>query len=231
MKHRLPIAIVLLGLLLPLCAWAQGDENEIPLGDVARAVRKEKQFPQHATIDNDNFSQFMDDAESRRMKGLLFSFDSLGKSIQVSAPDISCSLSFNAKTASLIGDPFIVRNLPDEEMPKLDGPATIEGDDLQVAVFNGTGWDLKEITLGLTIVRGPEMNAASYGEAKLVPAAVGSSEPALKRSDTTVLYHIPGTAAPFSNTVFHAPLGLTLSPDQEWHWAIVAARGIPPKAN
>jgi hypothetical protein len=116
-------------------------------------------------------------------------------------------------------------------MPKLDGPATIEGDDLQVAVFNGTGWDLKEITVGLTILREPEMNAASYGEAKLIPAAVGTSEPALKRSDTTVLYHIPGTVAPFSNTVFHAPLGLTLSPDQEWHWAIVAARGVPPKAN
>ncbi len=230
-KLYLPIVLVVLGLLLPRCAKAQSDDANTPLGDVARAMRKSKPLAAHTIIDNDNLSQIMQEVESRKLTGtrLLFSFDSVGKSFQVSSPDVTCSLSFSAQATALLSDPFVPRNLPKTELVKLDGPAAISGDSLQVAIFNGTVWDLREITVGLTILRRPAGNAAYYGVAKLLPAAAETAEPAVKRSDTTVLYHIKGTAAPFTNSIFRAPLGLTISPDQEWHWAIVEAQGIPPK--
>jgi hypothetical protein len=46
-----------------------------------------------------------------------------------------------------------------------------------------------------------------------------------------VLYHLNGSAAPFSTTLFHEPLGMQLDSDQEWHWAIIQAVGILPKAD
>ncbi len=48
-----------------------------------------------------------------------------------------------------------------------------------------------------------------------------------KQPDSTVLYHLKGSAAPSSTTVFHETLGTTLGQDQEWHWAIVQAKGVP----
>jgi hypothetical protein len=45
----------------------------------------------------------------------------------------------------------------------------------------------------------------------------------------TVLYHLKGSAGPFSTALFKQAIGISLSSDQEWHWAIVQARGIPPK--
>ena len=93
-------------------------------------------------------------------------------------------------------------------------------------------WNVREITLGLTIVRhGAETAAKSGGSAKLVTAATGSEAAgAEKRSDVTLLYKLNGTAAPFVTTVFKEPLGIPLSLDQEWHWAIVRAKGTPPPA-
>jgi hypothetical protein len=35
-------------------------------------------------------------------------------------------------------------------------------------------------------------------------------------------------AAPFAVTVFATPLNLEIGADQEWHWAIVQAKGYPP---
>jgi hypothetical protein len=129
----------------------------------------------------------------------------------------------------LITDPYVAQNLPQEELVKLEGPATVDGDALQVSVFNGTGWNLKEITVGLTIVRRAPATAAYYGSAQLVPAAAANSIPAEKHSDTTVLYHMKGTAAPLTTTVFRETLSTTLPPDQDWHWAIVEAKGLPPR--
>jgi len=226
------LAIAAFVLMLPLAAPAQWDSNETPLGDVARAMRKSAAPPAKTVIDNDNFSQIMDQVESSRLsRGLRFSFDSLGKEFQVAGPDVTCSLSFTSEATSLLSDPFVSRTLPDSERAKLDGPATIADDNLQIAVFNGSAWDLREITVTLTIVRKSDATPAMNGTGKLLPAAaIESIAPAAKHSDQSVLYHIKGAAGPMSNAVFRAPLGLTIAPEQEWHWAIVEAKGIPPKA-
>jgi hypothetical protein len=36
-------------------------------------------------------------------------------------------------------------------------------------------------------------------------------------------------APPFGVTVFAVPLNVEIGPDQEWHWAIVQAKGYPPQ--
>ncbi|HVO82225.1 MAG TPA: hypothetical protein VMT28_15930 [Terriglobales bacterium] len=230
----LPIAFLLLAGLLPGAAAGQSDSNDVSLGDLARALRKNKEAPKQTVIDNDNFAKFMDEMESRRLmsgNNLLFSFDGAGKTFQVSSPDVTCSLSFNAQASSLLSGSYVTQDLPDSELAKLDGPATINGDTLQLTVYNGSAWKVKEITVGLTILRRADVNTAFYGSAKLLPATVGPSPVSPeKRSDVTLLYHLKGTAAPFSTTVFTETLGANLGPDQDWHWAIVQAKGVPPPA-
>ncbi len=218
-------------------ASAQEDPDDVPLGDVARSLRKNP-APPETVIDNDNFWQVIDDAESRREAGasLVFSLDPGAKSFNVSSPDVTCSLSFTAKTASLISDPPVLNELPRTELAKLDGPATIDGDQLQVSMHNGTAWELREVVIGLTIVRRPEPgDPISYlGPAAVAPSIVGNASPPVRESfqkqpDTTVLLRMKGSAAPSSTTVFRTPLNFALFPDQEWHWAIVKAKGIPPQ--
>jgi hypothetical protein len=223
------IAVILLGFMSPDSLIAQSDTPDLSLGDLARSLRKSKGLPAHTVIDNENLTQVMDDVESQRLDGrLLFSFDGLGKSFKVSSPDVTCSLSFNAQATSLISDPYVPVSLPPDELAKLEGPATVDGDSLQVSVFNGTGWNLKEITVGLTILRRTQA-ANYYGSVKLVPASVADSIPAEKHSDITVLYHLKGAAAPFATTVLRETLGAALTPDQDWHWAIIEAKGFPPR--
>jgi hypothetical protein len=235
---RLKLALLVLGMFLlafPTCVCAQDDT---PLGDVARSLRK-KTASSETIIDNDNFSKVMDDAESRRGAGssMVFSLDSGGKSFHVSSPDVSCSLSFSAKSSSLLSDPFLLDELPRGELAKLDGPATIDGDSLQVSMHNGTSWELREVVIGLTIVRRPEAgdNAFYFGQARIVPAMVGDAAPQLqdslqKQPDVTLLLRVKGSAAPSTTAIFRTPLNFALFPDQEWHWAIVKAKGIPPPA-
>src|SRR5437870_4733780 len=235
-KPHLPITLVLLGLLRPVNLAAQSDQTFVQsdqtgqsLGDLARSLRKSKAAPAHTVIDNDNLSQVMDEVESRKLNGrLLFSFKGTGKSFQVSSPDVTCSLSFNAQATSLLSDPFVAQDVPDGELTKLDGPAIINGDTLQVSVYNGTAWNLREITVGLTILRRPETNTAYYGSAKLLPATAGTAVPGEKHSDLTVLYHLKGSAPPLATTDFREKLGAVLG-DQDWHWAIVHAKGVPPR--
>ena len=234
MKRKLHITAMLsfLALLLPFLAAAQS----VPLGDVARALRKKKAQPVHTVIDNDNLPQVMDEVQRRKLSDVspLLSIEP-GKNFQVSSPDVTCSLSFSAQVVPLVNDSIVSKDLPDSELLKLDGPAAITGDTLQLSVYNGTGWNVREITVGLTIVRHENAKAAYYGSvalgsAKLIPAAATEdSAAAEKRSDLTLLYHLKGKAAPLTTTVFREPLGITLRPDQEWHWAIVHATGIPPR--
>jgi len=201
----------------------------VSLGDLARSLRRDKAQLERTVIDNDNLAQVMDQAESQRLNGAIsFSFDQSGKSFEVSSPDATCSLSFNAKASALLVDPFVPLELPQTELVKLDGPATIDDDTLQVSVYNGTGWNVKEITVGLTLTRRPESDADFYSTTKLLPAAAGNPSPSEKRSDVTLLLHLKGSAAPFVITVFREKLGAVLDSDQEWHWAIVQAKGIPP---
>ena len=140
---------------------------------------------------------------------------------------MTCDLSFSGSATSLLSDPYAPQDLPEGELAKLDGPATISGDTLQVSVHNGTTWNIKEITVGVTIVRSSEATAARRGPARLIAAAETTRLLSEKQPDSTVLYHLKGSSAPASTTVFHETMGTTLGQDQEWHWAIVQAKGVP----
>src|SRR5579862_9050566 len=195
------VALAFVGLMLPLCALAQ--DGAVSLGDFARSLRKTK-APEAATIvDNDNLSKVIDDVEKIRLgtKPRL-SFDGAGKKFEVSSPDGVCSLSFNANATALLTSPFVAQDLPQGELAKLDGPANILGDTIEVSLYNASSWSLREITVGLTIVRRDDTNVEDYGTAKLLPAVAQDNAPAQKRSDVTVLLHLKGTTAPFATTVY-----------------------------
>lgn len=228
------LALICLATLLCVTAAAQSDANDASLGDLARSLRKNKPAtPEQTVIDNENLSQVMEQVQSQKLASgsMMYSFDKDAKNFELSSPDITCSLSFTAKATSLLSDPYVARDVPPTELAKLDGPAEVNGSDLQVSVYNGSAWNLKEITVGFTIIRKTETKTASYAAAKLISAAqTETASPGEKRSDTTVLYHLKGSAAPHATTVFREPLSSTIPPDQEWHWSIISAKGIPPLA-
>jgi hypothetical protein len=227
--------VVLCVLLIPSAVWAQDDAPS--LGDLARNLRNDKdkdkaQQPQPLTvIDNDNLTQVMEDAKSARpvdnFKTVL-SIDPSGNTLKVSSPDVTCSLSFNARSSSLIKS-APVEELPLTELLKIDGPGSIQDESLQLQVFNGTDWDIKEITVGLTLERKPGENAERAASARVIPAAEGLTPVAVeRRSDVTLLYHLKAESKPFSTTEFHENIGISPGPDEDWRWSIVSAKGIRP---
>src|SRR5580698_7344062 len=239
MRFRIPILrlAALCVLLIPAVAFAQDDAPS--LGDLARNLRNDKnndkdkaQQPQPLTvIDNDNLTQVMDDAKNARpvdnFKTVL-SIDPSGNTLKVSSPDVTCSLSFNARSSSLIKSAPI-EELPLTELLKIDGPGSIQDESLQLEVFNGTDWDIQEITVGLTLERKPGENAEIAASARVIPAAEGLAPVAVeRRSDVTLLYHLKADSKPFSTTAFHENIGITPGPDEDWRWSIVEAKGIRP---
>jgi hypothetical protein len=233
--------LLILGVMFPAYAKAQ-EENAVSLGDLARSLRQSKTPKEPAAadiIDNDNLSQVIDDVEHFRQDGKpIFSFDAAGTNFRMSSPDGTCSLSFNANATALLSSPYVSQDLPPSELAKLDGPANIHGDTLEVSVYNASAWNVKEITVGLTIVRPRDAVAASHEAAKLLPAVAQDvvqdvvqdkdTPPAEKRSDLTVLLHMKGTTAPLATTIYREKLDANLDDKQDWHWAIIDAKGIPP---
>jgi len=230
------------GLFAASAAWAQSEDAPVPLGDLARSLRKKKEqpaaptpapapAPAHTIIDNDNLTQVVEEAESRHLANtsMTYSFEGAAKMFQISSPDVTCSLSFNGRMSSLLVRPATPIDVPEEEVRKLEGPATINGEGLQVSVFNGTRWRIEEITVGITVVRHTNSVAANRGLARLVTAASETTVVAEKSADVTTLYHLKAESLPSSTTVFKGTLTAALGPDEEWHWAIVQARGIPPR--
>jgi hypothetical protein len=229
-------------LVVPLFAAAASaqDDDTPSLGDLARSLRKNKaqQSPQPQpdaalpVIDNDNLTQVMEDARNARPlkpDKTVFSIDPSSNTLKVSSPDVTCSLSFNARASSLLIKPVLIEDLPLTELLKLDGPGSIQDDSLQLEVFNGTDWDIREITIGLTLERKPGENAELAARARIIPAVQGMAPVAVeRRSDVTLLYHLKATAKPFSTTVFRENIGTTPGPDEDWRWSIVEARGIRP---
>jgi hypothetical protein len=223
----------LYGAVVP--AWAQDDPNDRPLGDVARSMRKDTAA--RDVIDNDNLPQVMDQAESKHATGSALKFLMAGESkdFQVATPDVTCSLSFRASTKSLLVNQYAQMDLPPREMLKLSGPATVEGDALTVSVFNGTDWHVSEIAVALMVIK--KFDPAISSESGVTPpgmpgglAAVSDVRPE-KKPDVTAIYKMRAAAAPSAVTVFSAPLNLDLSANDEWHWAIVQAKGYPPQGN
>jgi hypothetical protein len=241
-----------LGLVLTLAvipAWAQDDPPS--LGDLARNLRKDKSqqepqppsqqrpfdlsSPASTVIDNDNLTQIMDEAKNARpvrQDKTVFSIDPSTNTLKVSSPDVTCSLSFNARATSLLIKPVLLEDLPLAELLKLDGPGAIQDENLQFELFNGTDWDLREVTIGLTLERKPGDNAEMAARARLIPAAQGIAPATIeRRSDVTLLYHLKAEAKPFSTTAFHENIGITPGPDEDWRWSIVEAKGIRPSQN
>jgi hypothetical protein len=229
---RLLLILNIAGTALLLCrpAPVRAQENETPLGDLARAARKSKppeqqKVEEQKVIDNDNFSVMMNKAEAERLNGKpVFSIDPSGKTFTMTSPDGTCSLSFDAKATALISTPYIASELPQDELLKLDGPAAIHEDVLEVSLHNGTGWELKEIVVGITELR--NQPAAELHPLKLLPET--DQGPTGKLADSTLLYHLKATGVPDSITVFRGNLLGDFSDVKDWHWALVSARGVPP---
>lgn len=240
-KTCLAILIFAVALVLSLShdAAAQDDPNDVPLGDVARNLRR-KTPPAKAVIDDDNLSNVMEQAESGHAAGSALKFLMAGdaKGFQISAPDATCSLSFTANAKALLSSQYAQMELPAEEMVKLEGPAAIEGDALTVSVRNRTDWHVSEVSVALTVVRTkssesalskvPSADLASPSPFQLDAFAPEAVRPEKKR-DLTVIYRMRAAAPPGTMTVFSSPLNLELSPGDEWHWGIVQARGYPPE--
>ena len=217
--------------LIPVRSLAQEDSSEVPLGDVARNLRKNNQAAKQVqVIDDDNLTQVMEQGDARPGAGssLRYLMSGETKGFQVSAPDATCSLAFTANVKSLLSSSqYAQMDLPAETLAKLEGPATIEGDALTVSVFNATDWHVSEVVVALTVVKmtGDGLTGDSG-------TAVGNAFQDVRperKPDVIVMYRMRAPAPPWSRAVFSAPLNLSLASGQEWHWAIVEAKGYPPQ--
>ena len=154
MRPTLPsfrlFALCVLPLLLLWPASAAAQEDIPSLGDLARDLRKNRvqtpaqqaPDPLHPIIDNDNLAQVMEDKKNARpakQDKTVFSIDPSGNTLKVSSPDVTCSLSFNARASALLIKPVLVEDLPLDELLKLDGPGSIQDEHLQLEVFNDSG--------------------------------------------------------------------------------------------
>jgi hypothetical protein len=218
-------AVGLLALALHSAAHGQADDA-MSLADIARAARAKKTAAAAAVIDNDNFEQVVERAADRhKTDSLAFTIEQSGKRFDVVSPDATCSLSFNANAAALISAPVAPTELPAADLAKVDGPATLDNGLLEITLHNGSSWNLREITVALTIVESEAED--SGGGLRLVPALEQVPAATEKRPETTVILHLKGTAAPAGEAIFEQKLGALLSPDQDWHWSILQAKGIP----
>ena len=228
------------GLLSSGRMLAQDDPNDVPLGDIARNLRK-KNPPSKPVIDDDNLSQVMERADDGQRSGFRYLMAGETKGFRLAAPDVTCSLSFSANVKSLLAGQYAQMDLPADEMTKLHGQATIEGDSLTVPIFNGTNWHVSELAIALTVIRkrgGIAFPGAVYGvdggvdvsrtdPAQFDPLEQVRSE---KKPDLTVIYRMRTAAPPWERAVFSAPLNLELASGDEWHWALVQAKGYPPES-
>jgi hypothetical protein len=162
---------------------------------------------------------------------------------QVSAPDVSCSLAFTANVKALLSSQYDQMDLPPTEVAKIEGKAVVEGDALTVPVFNGTQWHLSELAIAFTVVKKPRTGVVPWNHEGVSSASADVTPPLApeiaadafqqvrpeKRPDVAVIYRMRAAALPWSNAVFSAPLKLELDPGEEWHWAIVQAKGYPPE--
>jgi hypothetical protein len=237
---RLTFALCALVLVLARPVALRAQDEQPSLGDLARDVRKTKAQapaheaadPIHPIIDNDNLPEVMEDAKRARPEKsnkTVFSIDAASNTLKVSSPDVTCSLSFNARASALLVKPVLVEDLPLTELVKIDGPGSIQDENLQLQVFNGTDWDLREITIGLTLERKPGESAGLATRARVIPAAESIAMPTVERhSDVTLLYHLKAQAKPLSTTAFRENIGITPGRDEDWRWSIVEAKGIRP---
>lgn len=219
---RLLLCMATLALILPIAAVAQDDPDEVPLGDVARSLRKNAPPPAAMpVIDDDTLPQVMESADHGRSFRSRWPFLLMADS-KVHDPDVTCNLSFTVNVKSLIARQFDQMELPPTELARIDAKALIEGDALNVTVFNGTQWHLSELSIAFTVVK-----KAGDGTQDRSADSFEQVRPE-KKPDLTMIYRIRAAGAPWERTVFSSPLSLSLEPNEEWHWAIVQVKGYPP---
>src|SRR5512143_1252229 len=100
------------GLCLLMPVIAAGQEDETSLGDLARQLRQNKAPGSEAPIiDNENLARATEDARNRRPQDhdkFVLSIDQASGKIKASSPDVSCSLSFNARAGALLVKPVLL---------------------------------------------------------------------------------------------------------------------------
>lgn len=120
---RLIFALCALTAVLAHPAALRAQDEQPSLGELARDVRKSKAQapphqapdPLHPIIDNDNLSEVMEDAKRARPEKpnkTVFSIDAASNTVKVSSPDVTCSLSFDARASALLVKPVLVEDLP-----------------------------------------------------------------------------------------------------------------------
>jgi hypothetical protein len=212
--------------MTPARSTAQEDSKEIPLGDIARNLRKKT--PARPVIDDDNFDEAMQQAQNGRglgasLRSLMSGDDS---SFRVSAPDVTCNLSFSSNVKALLSKQYSEMGLPPADLARLEGHASIEGDALTVSIHNGTDWHVSEIAVALTTVnRGLEASELSTSG-----GSTATNTGAERKPDTTAIYRMRAVGVPWSVTTFSSRLGNELASGSEWHWAIVEAKGYPSES-
>jgi len=236
---------VLLATVMPVLIAAQDDPNDVPLGDVARNMRRKSPPPQDV-IDNDNLSKVMNQAEASHTWASVLKVLTGESANHVSTPNVTCSLSFNASPKLMLSSQYAQMDLPASDVRKLEGPARIEGGTLTVSVLNRTDWHVSEVDVALTVISkkadsqsllldDPAAYSGPHTPATWQEPLSGGTLPNVveavpeKKPDQTVIYHMRAAAPPSATTAFSAPLNFDLAPDQEWHWAIVQAKGYPPQ--
>src|SRR5262249_26558861 len=198
-RIRVLQVIALLAVFGPLLASAQDDPDEIPLGGVARNLRK-KTPPAKPVIDDDNLSQVMQEADAHHEfgSGLRFLMSGSRRGFNVEAPDVTCSLSFTANVKSLLSGQYAEMEVPPSEMSKVEGKAVVEGDALTIPVFNGTQWHLSELTIAFTVIRkgrsgfgqaGRDLSSIDPIVQELPGDAFAQVRPE-KKADLTVIYRM-----------------------------------------
>jgi hypothetical protein len=228
----LVVALTLGTTLVPARMHAQDDPNDVPLGDVARNLRKKT--PVRAVIDDDNLTQVMQQADSRRSFGasLKFLMSDDVNGFRVAAPDVTCSLSFSSNVKSLLSSQYSELDLPEGDRERLEAHASIQGDILTISVHNATDWHVSEISVAFTTLsRQASDPSGSTGDDKLENGSSSAAESgAGRKPDQTVIYRMRAVGVPWSATNFSSRLNYQITPGEEWHWAIVQARGYPPES-
>lgn len=237
----LVVLAVLFATMAPLRLIAQDDPNDVPLGDVARNLRKNQQAASQV-IDDDNLTQTIEQGDKHESFGSSLRYVMAGKSsrFQVSAPDVTCSLAFTANVKSLLSSTqYAQMDLAPADLAKLEGPAAIEGDSLTLSLFNATNWHVSEVDVALTVVKKPwgrDASPFSDLDSGTDSGSSGTVNPFQqvhpeRKQDTTVIYRMRAATPPWSRAYFSAPLNMDLAPGDEWHWAIVQAKGYPPQGD
>ncbi len=114
--------------------------------------------------------------------------------------------------------------LPSEQLEKITGTASINGDELEMDIYNGTDWEIYEIFVEVTLrEKIPTSNPVNAGEyLKAATQAPIKYQRVYRFSGE----EIPPYSCTNVNDGWKAKLGFTRKSGQFWSWTITKAKGI-----